>query len=148
VSCNHQQKPVTQSVLAQADANASISTDASTSVQNKQQSECVQVRGASGLPLDHSLPGSGADDWFPTATGAHRQMKTIGTTAELEQRPDSIQLFSPSSETAVTSDPILGGELVIRVVDAQVSYSTAASHAIERCQQVFTLAQHAFSCMP
>ncbi|DBA93880.1 TPA: hypothetical protein ACH3X3_013925 [Trebouxia sp. C0006] len=77
------------------------------------------VRGASGLPLDHSLPGSCADDWFPTATGAHRQMKTIGTTAELEQRPDSIQLFSPSSETAVTSDPILGGELVIRVVDAQ-----------------------------
>ncbi len=75
-------------------------------------------------------------------------MKTIGTTAELERRPDSIQLFSPSSETAVTSDPILGGELVIRVVDAQVSYSAAASHAIERCQQVFTLAQHAFSCMP
>ncbi|KAL0042783.1 hypothetical protein WJX79_011021 [Trebouxia sp. C0005] len=77
------------------------------------------VRGSSNLLLDHSLPGSGADDWFPTVTGAHRQMKTIGTTAELEQRPDSIQLFSPSSETAVTSDPILGGELVIRVVDAQ-----------------------------
>ncbi len=75
-------------------------------------------------------------------------MKTIGTTAELEQRPDSIQLFSPSSETAVTSDPILGGELVIRVVDAQVSLSTAASHAIERCQQVLTLAQHVLSYMP
>ena len=139
---------MTQSALAQADANAAISIHASTDVQSKLQSECIQARGASGLPLDHSLPGSGADDWFPTATGAHRQMKTIGTTAELEQRPDSIQLFSPSSETAVTADPILGGELVIRVVDAQVPLSTAASHAIERCQQVFTLAQHALSYMP
>ena len=78
------------------------------------------MQGSSGLPLEHSLPGSGADDWFPTVTGVHRQIKTIGTTAELEQRPDSIQLFSPSSETAATSDPILGGELIIRVIDAQV----------------------------
>ena len=84
------------------------------------QSHCLQVQGSPGLPLEHSLPGSGADDWFPTVTGVHRQMKTIGTTAELEQRPDSIQLFSPSSESATTSDPILGGELIIRVIDAQV----------------------------
>ena len=72
------------------------------------------------MPLEQSLPGSGADDWFPVLNTNHRQAKTIGTTAELEGRPDSIQLFSPSSEVAVTSDPILGGELVIRVIDAQV----------------------------
>ncbi len=80
------------------------------------------MRGSSGIPLEQSLPGSGADDWFPTINGAHRPNKTIGTAAELERRPDSIQLFSPSSETVITSDPILGGELVIRVLDAQVCF--------------------------
>ena len=81
----------------------------------------MQMRGSSGVPLGESIPGSGADDWFPAPKGPHRPSKTIGTAAELEKRPDSIQLFSPSSETAAASDPILGGELVIRVIDAQVS---------------------------
>ena len=88
----------------------------------------MQMHGFSGLPLGESLPGSGSGDWFPTsptaAIVAHRSSRTIGTTAELEKRPDSIQLFSPSSETAATSDPILGGELVIRVIDAQVCASS------------------------
>ena len=88
----------------------------------------MQMHGFSGLPLGESLPGSGSGDWFPTSstagTGPHRPSKTIGTIAELEKRPDSIQLFSPSSETAAMSDPILGGELVIRVIDAQVCASS------------------------
>ena len=93
----------------------------------------MQMRGMSGLPLDEA-PGSGAGDWFPAATGAHRPSKTIGTTAELEKRPDSIQLFSPSSETgAAASDPILGGELVIRVIDAQVS--SPALHSADLTKQ-------------
>ena len=87
----------------------------------------MQMHGFSGLPLGESLPGSGSGDWFPTSptagTGPHRPSRTIGTTAELEKRPNSIQLFSPSSESAATSDPILGGELVIRVIDAQVCAS-------------------------
>ncbi|KAL3144166.1 hypothetical protein ABBQ32_003950 [Trebouxia sp. C0010 RCD-2024] len=77
------------------------------------------IRDSSGVPLGGSLPGSGGSDWFPAPTGPHRPSQTIGTIAELERRPDTIQLFSPSSETAATSDPILGGELVIRVIDAQ-----------------------------
>lgn len=88
----------------------------------------MQMHGFSGLPLGESMRSSGSGDWFPmsptAATGPHRPSKTIGTTAELEKRPDSIQLFSPSSETAVMSDPILGGELVIRVIDAQVCVSS------------------------
>lgn len=83
----------------------------------------LQMHGLSSLPLGEALPGSGSGDWFPTSPTAiapHRPSRTIGTTAELEKRPDSIQLFSPSSETAASSDPILGGELVIRVIDAQV----------------------------
>lgn len=88
--------------------------------QSKRLTSALQMRGSSGVPLGGSLPGSGAGDWFPPPTRPHRPSKTIGTTAELERRPDTIQLFSPSSETAATSDPILGGELVIRVIDAQV----------------------------
>lgn len=88
------------------------------------------MRGMSDLPLDEGLPGSGAGDWFPAATGPHRPSKTIGTTAELEKRPDSIQLFSPSSETGVAaSDPILGGELVIRVIDAQVGIALSSQQS-------------------
>ena len=93
----------------------------------------MQLRGYSGLALGESLPGSGAGDWFPTGTGPHRPSKTIGTTAELEKRPDSIQLFSPSSESAATSDPILGGELVIRVMDAQVCAIPLPAHCLFSC---------------
>ena len=91
----------------------------------------MQMHGSSGLPLGESLPGSGSGDWFPMSpaaiTAPHRPSRTIGTTAELEKRRGSIQLFSPSSDSAATSDPILGGELVIRVIDAQVGASSFSS---------------------
>ena len=74
-----------------------------------------------GMPLEQSLPGSGAEEWLPTSTPTPRQARAMGPTADLERPPSSLQLLSPSSETAVASDPILGGELVIRVIDAQVS---------------------------
>ena len=81
----------------------------------------MQVPAASTVALERSLPGSGAEDWFPTATSTHRPARTIGTAAELQRRKDSIQLFSPSTEAAVAADPILGGELVVRLIDAEAS---------------------------
>ena len=80
----------------------------------------LQMHDSSDVPLGGSLPGSGDGAGFPASPHPHGPSRTRGTAAEREKRPDTIQLSSPSSESAATSDPILGGELVIRVIDAQV----------------------------
>lgn len=49
----------------------------------------------------------------------HRQVRTVGTAAELSRQPYPSPRLA--SSVAAGGDPILGGELVIRVIDAQVS---------------------------
>lgn len=62
-----------------------------------------------------------------SANPVHRQTRTIGTLAELGR------LLEPSPRpaslsTAAAADPILGGELVIRVIDAQVREAVSRSY--------------------
>ena len=61
----------------------------------------------------------------------HRQARTIGTLAELGRFSEP----SPrpaSSSVAAAADPILGGELVIRVIDAQVGNIASSTSLLER----------------
>ena len=54
----------------------------------------------------------------PAAIQRHRQVRTVGTAAELSRQPYPSPRIASSA--AAGGDPILGGELVIRVIDAQV----------------------------
>lgn len=81
---------------------------------------------ANGMAMQHQLSE------LPDAPAVphHRQVRTVGTVAELSRQPYPSPRIA--SSTAAMADPILGGELVIRVIDAQVRADHLCSQ-LARC---------------